>query len=98
MRRRVGVVLQHWRRGGRRGAPAVERHTRGGGKEGDGDDGREVGWRVNSRISMINWRKCSCYCFVFLLIKCYLAQGLLTSASLALEGSVRAEGKIKICQ
>lgn len=51
--------------GGRRGAPAVERHTRGGGKEGDGDDGREVEWRVNSRILMINWRKCSCYCFVF---------------------------------
>lgn len=30
--------------GGRRGAPAVERHTRGGGKGGvdDGGDGREV--------------------------------------------------------
>lgn len=49
MRGQVRVELQHGGRRGRRGAPAVERHTRGGGKADDedaddhgGSDGREV--------------------------------------------------------
>lgn len=48
--------------GGRRGAPAVERHTRGGGKGGvdDGGDGREV---EVGREGKLHGSRCSWFVF-----------------------------------
>lgn len=85
--------------GGRRqGAPAVERHTRGRGKEvGDDEDEDErrsdvEEWREGKVMDLddeLNKMFMLLFCF-FMLTKCYEAPGLglLTSASLVPEGSL----------